>query len=41
MEWNIIYENVLINIIIDVFKYDVIVNVDNKNEEKEVIYDYL
>lgn len=41
MEWNIIYENVLINIIIDVFKYDVIVNVDNKNEKKEVIYDYL
>lgn len=31
MEWNIIYENVLINIIIDVFKYDVIVNVDNKD----------
>lgn len=31
MEWNIFYENVLINIIIDVLKYDVIVNVDNKD----------
>lgn len=31
MEWNIFYENVLINIIIVVLKYDVIVNVDNKD----------